>query len=278
PSPSVVSRVLLVVALILVDTTGTPLSTFIDQDAPYVKIDEFGCLLKYKARLLAKGFLQEKGIDFEESFTSVVRIEAIRIFVTNATHKNMTVYQMDVKTVFLNDKLREELYVPRTWYDLLLKNLLSQKFSKGVVDPTCSHEKKVKISYRPRGIFINLSKYALEILKKYGMESSDPVDTPMIERTKPDEYLQGIPVDPTRYRGITNMGLWYSKDTGILLTAYTDVDHAGCQDTRRSTFGSVQFLGDRLLSWSSKKQKSAAISIIEAEYIALSGWCFQSYG
>ncbi|GJV90260.1 hypothetical protein Tco_1538073 [Tanacetum coccineum] len=70
-----------------------------------------------------------------------------------------------------------------------------------------------------------------------------------------------------------NMGLWYSKDIGIALTAYADVDHVGCQDTRRSTSASVQFLGDNLVSWSSKKQKSIAISSTDAKYIALSGCC-----
>ncbi|GKC95443.1 hypothetical protein Tco_1160885 [Tanacetum coccineum] len=71
------------------------------------------------------------------------------------------------------------------------------------------------------------------------------------------------------------MGLWYSKDTGMSLIAYSDVDHAGCQDTRRSTSGSAQFLGDKLVSCSSKKQKSAAISSTKVEYIALSGCCAQ---
>ncbi|GKB87377.1 hypothetical protein Tco_0959649 [Tanacetum coccineum] len=72
-------------------------------------------------------------------------------------------------------------------------------------------------------------------------------------------------------KGSINMGLWYSKDTGMSLIAYAVADHAGCQDTRRSTSGSPQFLSDKLVSWSSKKQKSTAISSIEAEYIALSG-------
>ncbi|GJX87389.1 copia protein [Tanacetum coccineum] len=67
----------------------------------------------------------------------------------------------------------------------------------------------------------------------------------------------------------------YSKDTGMSMTAYADADHAGCQDTRRSTSGSAQFLGDKLVSWSSKKQKCTAISSTEAEYIALSGCCAQ---
>ncbi|GJX01460.1 hypothetical protein Tco_0185373 [Tanacetum coccineum] len=71
------------------------------------------------------------------------------------------------------------------------------------------------------------------------------------------------------------MGLWYSKDTGMSMTAYEDADHAGCQDTRRSTSGSAQCLGDKLVSWSLKKKKCTAISSTEAEYIALSGCCAQ---
>ncbi|GKB62084.1 hypothetical protein Tco_0918270 [Tanacetum coccineum] len=71
------------------------------------------------------------------------------------------------------------------------------------------------------------------------------------------------------------MGLWYSKDTGMSMTAYVDVDHAGCQDTRRSTSGSAQFLGDKLVSWSSKKQKCTTILNTKAEYIALSRCCAQ---
>ncbi|GJU93391.1 hypothetical protein Tco_1318147 [Tanacetum coccineum] len=247
----------------------------------------------------------------------------------------MTVYQMDVKNAFLNGELREE--APRAWYDLLSKFLLSQKFPKGVVDPTLFTRKEGKdiilvqiyvddiifayVDPDPRGIFINQSKYALEILKKYGMDSSDLIDTPMVKRTKLNEDLKGIPVDPTRYHGMvgslmcltssrpdlvfgvcmcaryqakpiekhlhavkwvfrylkgtTNMGICYSKDTGIALTAYADVDQAGCQDTKRSTYGSAQFLGDRLVSWSSKKQKSIAISTTEAEYIAISECCAQ---
>nr|GFD26873.1 uncharacterized mitochondrial protein AtMg00810-like [Tanacetum cinerariifolium] len=72
------------------------------------------------------------------------------------------------------------------------------------------------------------------------------------------------------------MGLWYPKDSSVALTAFADADHAGCQATHRSTSDSVQFLGERLISWSSKRQKSAAISRTEAEYIALSGCCAQT--
>nr|GFB09481.1 copia protein [Tanacetum cinerariifolium] len=76
-------------------------------------------------------------------------------------------------------------------------------------------------------------------------------------------------------KGTINMGLWYSKDTDMSLIAYSDADHAECQDTRRSTSGSAQFLGDKLVSWSSKKQKSTAILSTEDEYIALFGCCAQ---
>ncbi|GKA75173.1 retrovirus-related pol polyprotein from transposon TNT 1-94, partial [Tanacetum coccineum] len=302
-----------------------------------VKIDEYGDVLKNKARLVAKGYRQEEGIDFEEPFALVARIEAIRIFIKNAATKNMIIYQMDVKTAFLNGDLQEEVFVsqpegfedpdnpthvyrlkkalyglkqaPRAWYDTLSKFLMANKFFKGAVDPT------------PGGIFINQAKYALETLKKYGMDLSDPVDTPMVDRLKLDEDLLGIPVDQTRFRGMVgslmyltasrpdlvfavcmcaryqakptkkhleaikrvfrylkgtiNMGLWYPKDNAMSLTAYADADHAGCQDSRRSTSGSAQFLGDRLVSWSSKKQRSTAISTTEAEYIAMSGCCAQ---
>ncbi|GKA62773.1 hypothetical protein Tco_0762292 [Tanacetum coccineum] len=113
------------------------------------------------------------------------------------------------------------------------------------------------------------------------MESSDPVNTLMVEKSKLDEDPQRKAVDPTHYHGMVGTlmyltasrpdltfvvcmcawGLWYPKDSSIALTAYANADHAGCQDTRRSTSRSMQLLGDRLVSWSSKRQKSVAISV-----------------
>ncbi|GJY84035.1 retrovirus-related pol polyprotein from transposon TNT 1-94 [Tanacetum coccineum] len=357
-----------------------------------VKLDELGGILKNKARLVARGYRQEDGIYFEESFAPVTRLEAIRIFLAFAAYMNMVVYQMDVKTAFLNGNLREEVYVsqpdgfvdpdnpnhvyklkkalyglkqaPRTWYDMLSSFLISQDFSKGSVDPTlfiCREDKELllvqiyvddiifvastpelydlfakimcskfkmsmmgkisfffglQISQNHRGIFINQSKYSLESLKKYSFDSCDPVDTPMVEKSKLDEDKEGKAVDPSHYRGMigtllyltasrpnlqfaicmcaryqarpteknlhavkrifqylkgtVNRGLWYPKDSLIALTAFAYADHDGCQDTRRSTSGSMQFLGDRLVSWSSKRKKSDAISSTEAEYIAMS--------
>ncbi|GJU98685.1 retrovirus-related pol polyprotein from transposon TNT 1-94 [Tanacetum coccineum] len=139
---------------------------------------------------------------------------------------------------------------------------------------------RLQISQSPRGIFLNQSKYAFEIIIKYGMETSDPVDTPMVEKSKLDEDPQGKAVDPTCYCAMIGSLMYLTSsqpdlDSCIALTAFTDADHAGFQDTRRSTSGSMQLLGDRLVSWSSKKQKSTTISSIESEYIALSGCCAQ---
>nr|GEY59788.1 hypothetical protein [Tanacetum cinerariifolium] len=166
-----------------------------------VKLDEYGDILKNKARLVAKRYRQGEGIDFEESFVPVARIEAIRIFIANAASKNMTIYQMDVKTAFLDEELKEEVYVSQP---------------EGFVDPDhLTHVYRLKKALyglkqaprvwltcfsSPEGIFINQSKFSLEILKKFGMDSCDPVDTPMVDRLKLDEDPLGILVDQTRFR------------------------------------------------------------------------------
>ncbi|GJR85613.1 retrovirus-related pol polyprotein from transposon TNT 1-94 [Tanacetum coccineum] len=144
----------------------------------------------------------------------------------------------------------------------------------------------LQVSQNPRGIFINQCKYALEILKKYGLDSSASVDTPMVEKMKLDEDRQGKLVDPTRFCGMAGSLMYLSASrpdivfavcmcARFALRAFADADYASCQDTRRSTSGSAQFLKDKLVSWSSKKQKSTAILTTEAEYIALSGCCAQ---
>ncbi|GJR17545.1 integrase, catalytic region, zinc finger, CCHC-type containing protein [Tanacetum coccineum] len=211
-----------------------------------VKLDEYGDVLKNKAWLVAKGYRQEEGIDFEESFAL-----------------------MDVKTAFLNGELKEEVYIsqpegfvdpdhpthvyhlkkalyglkqaPRAWYTRLLRFLLENKFFKGVVDPT-----------RPDLVF------AVSVCARY---QAKPTKKHLDAIKRVFRYLWGT----------INWGLWYPKDTAMALTAYADADHACCQDTRRSTSGNDQFLRDKLVSWSSKKQKSTTILTTEVEYIAMSG-------
>nr|GFA00858.1 retrovirus-related Pol polyprotein from transposon TNT 1-94 [Tanacetum cinerariifolium] len=138
-----------------------------------VKLDELGGVLKNKARLVTRGYRQEEGINFEESFAPVARLEAIRIFIAYLTHKNMVVYQMDVKTALLNSILHEEVYVSQL---------------DGFIDQEAP--------------FLPNPKYAFEIIKKYSMETSDPVDTLMVEKSKLDADPQGKEVDPTCYRGM----------------------------------------------------------------------------
>nr|GEW34428.1 uncharacterized mitochondrial protein AtMg00810-like [Tanacetum cinerariifolium] len=94
-------------------------------------------------------------------------------------------------------------------------------------------------------------------------------------QAKPTEKLHAIKRIFKYLKGTINRGLWYPKDSSIALTSYADADHVGCQDTRRGTSGSMQLLGERLIRWSSKRQKSVAISSTKAEYIPLSGCCAQ---
>ncbi|GJV96017.1 retrovirus-related pol polyprotein from transposon TNT 1-94 [Tanacetum coccineum] len=269
-----------------------------------VKLDELGGILKNKARLVARGYRQEEGIDFEESFAPVARLEAIRIFLAFAAHMNMVIYQMDVKTAFLNGNLREEVYVsqpdvlwdpetyplyyakkalyglkqaPRAWYDMLSSFLISNDFSKGSVDPTLfirreGNELILVQIYVDDIIFaastpelcdlfakIMCSKFRCRCGKNLrflrGTTDFSKMDTSHGEKSKLDEDKEGKAgeVPPLSYsqifrylKGTVHRGLWYPKDSSFALTAFADVDHAGCQDTRRSTSGSIQLLGDRL--------------------------------
>nr|GEV43407.1 retrovirus-related Pol polyprotein from transposon TNT 1-94 [Tanacetum cinerariifolium] len=202
-----------------------------------VKLDELGGVLRNKARLVARGYRQEEGINFEEYFAPVARLEAIRIFLAYAAHKNMVVYQMDVKTMFLNGNLWEEVYVsqPDGFVDLDNPNHVYKLKNALYGLKQAPRAWTIDFLKSQRHLF-NQSKYALESLKKYGFESCDPVDTPMVDKSKLDEDKEGKAVDLSDYH------------------AFADADHAGCQDTRRSTSGSLQFLGDKLIRWSSKRE------------------------
>ncbi|GKA09274.1 retrovirus-related pol polyprotein from transposon TNT 1-94 [Tanacetum coccineum] len=194
-----------------------------------VKLDEYGDVLKNKARLVAKGYQQEEGIDFKESFALVARIKAIRNFITNAASKNMTIYQMDVKTAFLNDELKEEVYVSQP---------------EGFVDP--DHPTHV---YRLNNALYSFKAGSSEDYLLRSIRHEVPSGRSHIVVLLIDEVTPSIFNIPLPYT---------TPDLGVL--------H---QDTRRSTSGSAQFLGDKLVSQLSKKQKSTAISTSEVEYITI---------
>ncbi|KAJ9567467.1 LOW QUALITY PROTEIN: hypothetical protein OSB04_003433 [Centaurea solstitialis] len=361
------------------------------------KLDEIGTIIRNKARLVAQGYRQEEGIDYDETFAPVARLEAIRLFLAFAAHMNFKVYQMDIKNAFLNGKLNEEVYVaqppgfvdpkfpdhvyklnkalyglkqaPRAWYDTLSTFLLSKGFVRGKIDSTLFLKKYPKhillvqiyvdniifgstnpklcekfellmkseykmsmmgeltfflglqIKQSEKGIFINQGKYVHEMLKKFDLTSCTPMKTPMAPPLSLDKDSKGKPVDVTLYRGMIgsllyltasrpdimystclcaryqaepkeshltavkrifrylkgtpNLGLWYSKDSGFDLTAYSDSDFAGCKIDRKSTTGGCHLLGGKLVSWTSKKQNSVSTLTAEAEYVAAGICCAQ---
>nr|GEV09725.1 retrovirus-related Pol polyprotein from transposon TNT 1-94 [Tanacetum cinerariifolium] len=293
--------------------------------------DEEQMVIRNKSRLVMRGYRQEEGIDFDESFASlkedvyVCQPEGF-IDVDHPSH----VY-----------KLKKSLYglkqAPRAWYDELSKFLLQNHFFNGTIDPTLfirrfhddilvvqvyvddiifgsTHPRYIQLFFdlmkslfemsmmgemmfflglqvnqSPCDIFINQSKYVLEILNKYRMESCDPVGTPMEIKDKLDLDQNGTPAKPTekhlkevkrifRYlQGTVNTGLWYTKDSGFELTGFSDADYAGCKDTFKSTSGGAQILGEKPVSWSLKKQDYTALSTTEAEYVSLSACCAQVF-
>ncbi|GJS68144.1 integrase, catalytic region, zinc finger, CCHC-type containing protein [Tanacetum coccineum] len=213
------------------------------------------------AQLVAKGYRQEDGIDFEESFAPIAQIEAIKIFIANAAIKNINIYQMDVKTAFLNDKLKEEVYVSqpegfvdpdhpthvyhlkKALYGLKQAPRMSSKCQMSMMGQM-SFFLGLQVSQSLEGIFINQSKYALETLYKYGMDLCEPIDTPMVDRSKLDEDPLGIPVDHARFRSMVGSLMYLTASrpdlvfaiyTDMAIKAYVDADHAGYQDTRRNS-------------------------------------------
>ncbi|GJT73838.1 uncharacterized mitochondrial protein-like protein [Tanacetum coccineum] len=199
--------------------------------------------IRNKSHLVAKGYGQEEGIEFEESFAPVARLKVVRIFVAYSDHKNFTIYQM------VQNGIPER----------------EMKFFLGL-----------QVHQSPCGIFICQSQYTMDLLKKHRMEKCDTTSTPMAT-VKLDADLHGTKVDQTKYRSMIggliqtiNMGLWYSKDSGFELTAYSDADLAGCNDDCKSTSEGIQFLGDKLVSWSSKKQDRTTMLTAEAKYVSLS--------
>ncbi|GJV82315.1 ribonuclease H-like domain-containing protein [Tanacetum coccineum] len=211
------------------------------------KKDERGIMIKNKARLVAQGYTQEEGIDYDE---------------------------MDVKSAFLYEKALYGLHqAPRAWYKTLSTYLLDNGFHRGKIDKTL-------FIRRDKGDILQ-DKYVTEILKKFGFTDVKTASTPM-ETQNPllkDEY--GEEVDVYLYRSMIGSLMYltssipdimfvYPKDSLFDLVAYTDSDYAGASLDRKSITRGCQFLGYRLISWQCKKQTVVANSITDAEYVAAS--------
>ncbi|GJZ23066.1 retrovirus-related pol polyprotein from transposon TNT 1-94 [Tanacetum coccineum] len=251
-APEVVALINEVISPVLADSTGSPLSTTIDQDAPSPSNDPyFGVLIL------------EIPSDQSSSSGSIHTI----------VHPDHQIYEHNSK-----------------WTkDHPLENIIGE-LARPVSTRLKLHEQTIFCYYDAFLTAIEPRDYKDALLNPC-------LDTPMVEKSKLDEDKEGKAIDPShlycaryqarptekhlnavkrmfRYlKGTIHRGLWYPKDSSIALTAFADADHAGCQDTRHSTSGSMQLFGDRLVSWPSKRQKSAAISSTEAEYIALSAGC-----
>eukprot|EP00253_Pinus_taeda_P027069 PITA_27069 len=303
-------------------------------------LNENGEVIRNKAILVCKGYAQQEGIDFEETFALVARLEAIRMFLALSSFQTFKVFQMDVKSAFLNGDLEEEVYIeqpdgfilgndpklvcrlkkalyglkhaPRAWYYRLEKYLHQQGFSKGsagsnlyikidndkllilvvyVDDIIFGSSEEVmsqnfalvmqkefemsllceltyflglQIQQNKDGIFLSQTKYLKQILKKYGMEDSKPVCTPMVTGCSLSANDELAAVRQPTYRSMIGSLLYL-----------TDADWAGSADDRKSTSGGALFMGSRLVSWFSKEQSSIALSIAEAEYVAVASCCTQ---
>ncbi|GJT78117.1 retrovirus-related pol polyprotein from transposon TNT 1-94 [Tanacetum coccineum] len=284
------------------------------------KLDENGIVSRNKARLVSQGYNQQEGIDYDETYAPVARLESIRILLAYACALDFKLFQMDVKSAFLNGFINEEVYVaqPPGFIDFKkpdhvykLKNALyglkkapklEKSSNSSSFDLTCQdmcdefakimHDEfemsmmgelnfflGLQIKQMEDGIFFNQSKYIKEMLKKFGLEDSKPMKTPMSSDTKLMKDEECESVDSTKYRGMigtTHLGLWYPKGTDIETVVYADSDHAGDYVDRKSTSGICTFVGCCLTSWFSKKQTALAISTTEAEYVSARKACQQA--
>ncbi|GKA75738.1 retrovirus-related pol polyprotein from transposon TNT 1-94 [Tanacetum coccineum] len=228
----------------------------------YNKLDEENTVIRNKTRLVVREYRQEEGTDFEESFAPVARMEAIRIFLAYATHKSFTVFLMDVKTAFLHEILK--------------------KYRMETCDPVGTPmEIKDKLDLDKNGTLVDAMKYRSKIGALMYLTSSRPDivhATCLCARyqAKPTEkHLKKVKRIFLYLRGTVNMGLWYTKYFGFERNGFSDADYAGCKDTFKSTSIGTQFLGKKLVGWSSKKQDYSALSTTKVEYASLSACCAQ---
>nr|GEX15407.1 reverse transcriptase domain-containing protein [Tanacetum cinerariifolium] len=234
------------------------------------KLDERRIVIRNKERLVAQGHTKEEGIDYDEVFAPVTRIEAIRLILAYASFKDFMVYQMDVKSAFLYGKIKEEVYVcqPPGFEDLdfpnkvykvekalcglhqapracLTKKELCTSFEKLMREKFQMRSMReltfflgLQVKQKQDGIFISQDKYVAKILKKFRYQVNPKVSHLHVVKSI-FRYLKGQP----------KLGLWYPKDSRYDLIAYTDSDYVGENLDRKSKTGGCQFLGYRLISW-----------------------------
>nr|GEW31396.1 putative ribonuclease H-like domain-containing protein [Tanacetum cinerariifolium] len=269
------------------------------------KKDKRGIVIRNKARLVAQGHTQEEGIDYDEVFAPIARIEAIGLFLAYASLMDLTVYQMYVKSAFLYGTINEEVYMmqpfgfqdpefpakvykvekamyglhqaPRAWYGTLSKYLLKNGFQR----EGGWHFSLTRQGKDETGKDVNLHLYRSMIGCLMYLTTSRPdimfaVCACARHQVIPKEcHLHPVKRIFRYLKGHPKLGLWYPKESPFDLVAYSDSDYGGATQDRKSTTEGCQFLGRRLISWQCKKQTIVATSTTEAEYVAAASCCGQ---
>nr|GEV39380.1 hypothetical protein [Tanacetum cinerariifolium] len=190
------------------------------KDADWNKKDKSSLVIQNKARLVAVGYFQQEGIDYDKTFAPVAQIEAIRLFLANAAQKDFTVFQMDVKTTFLNGILKEEVYVGQP-LGFVTKQYPDHVYAldKALYCLKQAPRAWLQVNHFSNGIFINQSKYILYIFKRFGMENCDTVPTPIVKQAKLKLDLVGKPVVHTDYRSMVGSLMYVTSSRPDIMFA-----------------------------------------------------------
>ncbi|GJW87814.1 retrovirus-related pol polyprotein from transposon TNT 1-94 [Tanacetum coccineum] len=224
------------------------------------KLDKNGVVSQNKARLVAQGYNQQDGIDYDETYAPVARLESIRIFLAYACALDFKLFQMDVKSAFLNGFINEEVYVAQPL---------------GFIDfKKPDHVYKLKkdlygIKQAPKACLLYLTASGPDIMFSVCLCAR-------FQEDPKTSHLEAVKCMFQYIKGTMHLGLWYLKGTGIETVVYADSDHAGDYVDRKSTSGIFTFVGCCLTSWFSKKQTALAISTTEAEYVSAGKACQQA--
>ncbi|GJX83912.1 putative ribonuclease H-like domain-containing protein [Tanacetum coccineum] len=274
------------------------------------KKDERGIVVRNKARLVAQGYTQEEGIDYDEVFAPVARIEAIKLFFAYASFMGLIVYQMDVKSAFLYGTIEEE--APRAWYETLSTYLLENGYRRGTIDKTLFIKKDrgdiLLVQVYVDDIIFGSTKKSLcvefkqmmhkrfqmsfigELTFFLGLQVQQKKDGIFISQ---DKYMADIlkkfdfttvkvastPIETNKVLNKDEEAedVDVSRIPPFDLEAFSDSDYAGASLDRKSTTGGCQFLSKRLISWQCKKHTIVANSTTEAEYVAAANCCGQEW-
>nr|GFA49318.1 uncharacterized mitochondrial protein AtMg00810-like [Tanacetum cinerariifolium] len=223
---------------------------------------------------MQKGHTQEEGIDYEEVFALVARIEAIWLFLAYASFMGFMVYKM-VKALY---GLHQ---APRAWYETLANYLLENGFQRDRKSASTPIDSEKLLLKDPDGEDVDVYTYMSMIGSLMYLTFLRPDIMFVVyacahfQVTPKASHLHAVKRIFRYLKGKPHLGLWYLKDSPFNLVAYSDSDYAGASMDRKSTTGGCQFLCCRLISWQCKKQTVVATSSIMAEYIAAASCCAQ---